>query len=248
MDTTKKEDLLGVYDALLSSYGLQGWWPLKSRAGEDGFDLRGYHRGDYRHTISPEEKFEVAVGAILAQSTSWMNVEKALKNLNDAGLLSLHGIKKTPPHKLSPLIKSSLYHNIKAKKLKAFTDFVYENFDGDVESLLALPLTELRTTLLSVWGIGPETADSVILYAAGKPSFVVDAYTKRIFGRLGVVSGNEPYEQVKEFFEKNLPRKAPLYNEFHALIVEHAKQHCKKKEDCVKCPTKEYCEFSCARQ
>jgi endonuclease-3 related protein len=238
---TPKESLSGLYKLLLSRYGLQGWWPIASKAGEEGFDVRGYHRGDYAHPKSDSEKFEVIAGAILAQSTSWTNVEKALINLKKKNLLSLEKIRKTPRSKLSPLIKSSLYHNVKARKLAAFADFVHDEFNEDVEKLLSLPTEELRPRLLSVWGVGPETADSIILYAAHKPSFVVDAYTKRIFTRLGFLTGNEPYDEIKKLFEKNLLQSPLLYNEYHALIVEHAKQHCRKNPACSKCPLIRMC-------
>ena len=206
---TRSVSLSKVYKLLLSRYSPQGWWPLASRAGSRGFDRRGYHPNDYTEPKTSEGKFEVCVGAILTQSTSWVNVEKALINLSNAGIISVDGIKRTPPSKISPLIKSSLYYNVKARKLKAFTDFIHDEFNGDVGKLLALPTEELRPRLLSVWGVGPETADSIILYAAHKPSFVVDAYTKRIFTRLGYLKGNESYDEIKKLFEKNLT-KSPL--------------------------------------
>ncbi|MFH1789337.1 MAG: endonuclease III domain-containing protein [Candidatus Altiarchaeota archaeon] len=217
MDTTERR-LLEVYDLLYSAYGPQRWWPADSA-------------------------FEVCVGAILTQSTSWANVEKAIGNLNRENILSPEGLKTVRADKLSQLIRSSLYHNVKARKLKEFIRFVDEEFEGKLERLLALPLDELRTRLLSVWGIGPETADSIILYAAEKPSFVVDAYTKRVFGRLGFLKGGESYGEVKIFFEANLPKKTGLFNEYHALIVEHAKQKCKTKPDCLGCAVKSLCSY-----
>lgn len=232
-----------LYKPLLSRYGQQGWWPLASRAGSRGFDGRGYHPNDYAEPKTPEGKFEVCAGAILAQSTSWVNVEKALRNLAGAGLLSPAGIALTPATKLSTLIRPTLYHNVKAKKLKAFTDFIHDESNGDVGKLLALPTEELRPRLLSVWGVGPETADSIILYAAHKPSFVVDAYTKRIFTRLGYLKGNESYDEIKKLLEKNLPQNEKLYNEYHALIVEHAKKHCRKKPNCMNCQIKSHCKY-----
>jgi len=230
-----------IYRLLLVRYGPQGWWPLASRAGSRGFDGRGYHPGDFAEPKTPEGKFEVCVGAILTQSTSWVNVEKALRNLAGAGLLSPTGIALTPATKLSALIRPTLYHNVKARKLKTFTDFIHDKFNGDVGKLLALPTEELRPRLLSVWGVGPETADSIILYAAHEPSFVVDAYTKRIFGRLGYLKGNESYDEIKKIFEKNLPHSPLLYNEFHALIVEHAKRHCRRQPACGGCPLAQLC-------
>lgn len=217
MDTINGR-LVEVYDIFYSSYGPQGWWP-----------------GD--------SSFEVCIGAILTQSTSWSNVEKAILNLKRENILSPKCIRDVKEAKLSKLVKPSLYHNVKAKKLKAFIKFLYDEFDGELDALLTLPLPELRIRLLSVWGIGPETADSIILYAAGKPSFVVDAYTKRIFTRLGYLTGDESYAEVKILFEENLPKDAKLYNELHALIVEHAKIHCKVKPDCAECPLGLLCEY-----
>ncbi len=241
MDATR-EGLLRIYDALFKAYGFQGWWPVTSKDCEGKFPQGGYHPGDYEVPESPGDKFEVCVGAILTQSTSWKNVEKAVSKLQGAGVLSLKGLIQTPKSELSNLIKSSLYHNVKAEKLKCFADFVSSDYDGDIEALLSLPQGKLRLTLLSIWGVGPETADSIILYAAKKPSFVVDTYTKRIFSRLGFLNGDESYDEVKKLFEENLPQKKPLHNEFHALIVEHAKQYCKKKPLCEDCPVYELCE------
>lgn len=215
MDTTRGV-LLGIFERLLSSYGPQGWWPAESA-------------------------FEVCVGAILTQSTSWSNVEKSIKELDGAGLLSPEGLMSVPESRLSGLVRSSLYHNVKAGKLKAFVGFLFREYDGSLEKLFSLPKDGLRQALLGVWGVGPETADSIILYAAGKPSFVVDAYTRRIFERVGFLNGSESYDDVKAFFEGNLPVDAQLFNEFHALIVEHAKRHCKKKPVCAGCPVIDYC-------
>ncbi|MFH1835289.1 MAG: endonuclease III domain-containing protein [Methanobacteriota archaeon] len=242
MDATR-EGLLRVYDALFKAYGFQGWWPITSKACEGKFHEGGYHPGDYKVPESPGDKLEVAVGAILTQSTSWKNVEKAIARLQGAGIVTLDALKRTPKPLLSNLIKSSLYHNVKAEKLKCFAEFVNKEFDGDIEALLELPVGELRLMLLSIWGVGPETADSIILYAAKKPSFVVDTYTKRFFSRLGFLNGDESYDEVKKYFEENLPRQVSLYNEYHALIVEHAKRHCKVRPECTECPLHEKCKY-----
>ena len=173
-------------------------------------------------------KFEIAVGAILTQNTNWQNVEKAIDNLIKNKVLSKDKIKKTDTRKLSALIKSSGYYNQKARKLKAFV-----SFSGDIT----------RENLLKIWGIGPETADSILLYAYNKPYFVIDAYTKRIFSRLGLIETDD-YEEIREFFEKNLPRDLKIYKEFHALIVKLGKIHCRNKPLCKECPLLKYCKYN----
>jgi len=217
MAESAREKLLRIYELLLKSYGPRRWWPA-------------------------DTPFEVAVGAILTQSTSWANVEKAIQNLKTEGVLSLDGLHKVRTSLLSRIIRPSLYHNVKAKKLKAFVEFLKEECIGDILTLSELDTDEARTQLLNIWGVGPETADSILLYALGRPSFVVDAYTRRIFEQLGVLSGGESYDEVKKVFEENLPADTPLYNEYHALIVEHAKQHCKTKPECTGCPIKKFCQ------
>jgi len=209
--------LLAVYNRLLKEFGPQGWWPA-------------------------ETPFEVIVGAILTQSTSWLNVEKAIRNLKKAGLLNPNGLRKVPLRRLAMLIKPALYYNVKARKLKRFMDFLYGNYDGNLDSLLSRPAGQLRDELLSVWGVGPETADSIVLYAAHKPSFVIDAYTKRIYGRLGMLSEDASYDEAKRFFEDCLPKDVLLYQEYHALIVELGKRYCRTKPVCGECCIREFCE------
>jgi endonuclease-3 related protein len=234
-----------AYEALLSEYGPQGWWPVSSRKGcnpaKSGAH-RGYHPGDYRLPNTEDGRFEVCAGAILTQSTSWTNVEKALANLKAAGLLSLAGILKTENRKLATLIHSSLYHNVKAKKLKEFCRFLKAGYGGRAEAMLSRPMPELREELLGVWGLGPETVDSMLLYALGMPSFVVDAYTKRIFARTGLTKPEAKYGELKRFFEDSLPRDPNVYNEFHALVVEHGKRHCRSRPVCAGCPLARMCE------
>ncbi|MFH0862818.1 MAG: endonuclease III domain-containing protein [Candidatus Altiarchaeota archaeon] len=207
--TPGRNRLMRVYGMLREAYGPRHWWPA-------------------------DTPFEVCVGAILTQSASWTNVEKAIANLKEAGLLSPSGILKTENRKLARLIRPSLYYNVKARKLKEFARFL-SGFGGRVEGMAEAPTEELRGELLAVWGIGPETADSILLYALGRPTFVVDAYTRRIFSRLGMVGEGSSYDGVKAFFEGNLPRDAALYNEYHALIVEHGKVACRTRERCDGC-------------
>ncbi len=174
---------------------------------------------------SNNKEFEVCVGAILTQNTAWTNVEKAIKNLKENNLLSKEAIAKVNVKKLANLIRSAGYFNQKAKKLKEFA-----SFDGEVT----------RENLLNIWGIGPETADSILLYAYNRPTFVIDAYTKRIFSRLG--RGEKSYEELQEMFMKNLPENYRLFNEYHALIVRLAKEHCRTKPECGNCPLNNVCQ------
>ena len=212
-----KTNLLSLHDALLERFGPQDWWPA-------------------------DTPFEVVIGAILTQSTSWINVEKALVNLKKKKILSPDGLHRIDTTELALHIKSAGYYNAKAKKLKEFIDHMYAKHEGDLDRMFEQDGRALRIELLSIWGIGPETADSIVLYAAEKPEFVVDAYTKRIFSRLGYVKEDISYEALKEFSEKNLPRDVLVYNEFHALLVRLGKERCKKsKPICSECPLEEKC-------
>ena len=207
-----------IYQTLHSHFGPQHWWP-------------------------GESPFEVIVGAILTQQTSWNNVEKAIKNLKKEKLLDpkeLHDIKSD---KLEKLIQPSGYYRQKVKKLKNFTNFLWDNYDGKLEKLFNQPIPRLREELLSVNGIGKETGDSIILYAANKPIFVIDAYTKRILDRLGITREKD-YDELQELFQKNLPQDVQLFNEFHALIVQLGKNYCKKKPKCDECPLKPSCNYA----
>ena len=209
------KDLLDVYNLLLKHFGPQKWWPA-------------------------DTEFEVIVGAILTQNSNWKNVERAIANLKENNLLEPEGIHNLSEEKLKRLIRPAGYYNSKARKLREFTDFLFENYK-DLDEFLGLPTEQLREQLLSVWGIGPETADSIVLYAAKKPSFVVDAYTRRIFSRIGLVDDRIGYDELKKFFEDNLPKDAALYQEFHALIVELGKNYCKVKPRCKECPLEGNC-------
>ena len=200
-----------VYRRLLLHFGHAGWWPGQT-------------------------PFEVCLGAILTQSTSWTNVEKALDGLRRRGLLSYDGLRGLPPSRIAPLIRSSGYYNVKARRLKAFVVFLGREYAGHVEAMAEEELRTLRRKLLAVDGIGPETADSIVLYAAGLPLFVVDAYTRRIFGRLGLLRGDEPYDEVQDFFMRRLGPDAVLYNDYHAQIVRLGKDVCRPRPHCGACP------------
>ena len=181
--------------------------------------------------------FEVIVGAILTQNTAWTNVERAIKNLRREQLLTSTAIERVSQARLARLIRPSGYFRQKAKKLKMFGRFLRERHGGSLTRMFRTPTAALREQLLGVHGIGPETADSILLYAGGHPVFVVDAYTHRILGRHDVTNGQPDYEAVRSLFETNLPKDAALYNEFHALIVNVGKNWCRKSRPrCGECP------------
>jgi len=199
------------YDALLTAYGPQHWWPGRTR-------------------------FEVIVGAILTQSTSWSNVERAIAALRRENLLSPLALERIPTPRLARLIRSSGYFHQKARKLKAFVHFLRQHYGGSLDKLFATPTGQLREQLLSVRGIGPETADSILLYAGKHPVFVVDAYTRRILERHHLAGGKHSYEHIRQLFEQNLPSNVPLFNEYHALIVHTGKRFCRKSvPQCENC-------------
>jgi endonuclease III related protein len=181
--------------------------------------------------------FEVIVGAILTQSTSWGNVERAIDNLRAARMLTPPAILNARTSRLAALVRPSGYFRQKAAKLKAFVRFLQNEYDGSLKRMFQTPTSELREKLLSVHGIGPETADSILLYAGNHPVFVVDAYTHRILGRHAMISGKPDYESVRAQFEEALPRDPQLWNEFHALIVNTGKTWCRKSVPrCQECP------------
>lgn len=211
-----------IYSALFKKYGNQGWWPLSK-----GSLNTKHHNGK---PFSDIDRFEIMAGAILTQNTSWTNVEKAIYNLNKSKLLSAGKIVRAPAKKLAFLIRPAGYYNQKAARLKIIADFFLKNKD-----IFNKPAKELREELLKVNGIGPETADSIVLYAFEKPSFVIDAYTRRIFSRLGLCRQNDKYEEIQKLFESKIPSDVGLFKEYHALIVEHAKRHCRKKPLCEGC-------------
>jgi endonuclease III related protein len=185
-----------------------------------------------RHGLVPPE-WEIMVGAILTQNTNWGNVEKALENLSSAGIRDRESLLGIPEDSLAELIRPSGYYNQKVRKLRAIA-----GYGGDYD----------RESLLSLWGIGKETADSILLYAMSKAFFVVDAYTRRIFSRLGLVNGNLDYDDIRKFFETRLPRDPRIYKEFHALIVRMAKDYCRAKPSCPGCPMERFCEHGKNRQ
>jgi endonuclease-3 related protein len=208
-----KKILMRIYSKLYKAYGPRHWWP-------------------------GETPFEVMVGAILTQNTSWGNVEKAIQHLKEKRVLNSEGIHRLKKSQLAPLIKSSGYYRIKADRLKAFVDFLLKDYDGDIEKMGEESLPVLRQKLLEVKGIGPETADSILLYGLGKPIFVVDAYTKRVLSRHRMVSERTSYEEIQRLFMNHLPHNKRLFNEYHALFVHLGKRVCKKIPRCDICPLK----------
>jgi endonuclease-3 related protein len=206
------------YSRLYAQYGTQGWWP-------------------------GETAFEVVVGAILTQSASWVNVERALANLKAAGALSAAALHGMGDEEIARLVRPSGYYKSKARKLKAFVEMLYGGWDGHLHCLLRLPLEELRAVLLRTHGIGPETADSIALYGGGKPTFVIDAYTRRVFSRTGVRPETDTYEGWRRWFMEGLPPDPGMFNEYHALIVRLGKDVCRKRQpECRRCPLQEVCE------
>ncbi|MEN1681993.1 MAG: endonuclease III domain-containing protein [Planctomycetota bacterium] len=208
---TTEPPLMEIHDRLLAAFGSQGWWPADSPT-------------------------EVMVGAILVQNTAWENVERAIARLKAACPMDAASVYALPVDDLEELIKPAGTFRVKAQRLRNLLGLVVDQHGGSLDDLFALPTDQLRVKLLAVNGVGPETADSIVLYAAGKARFVVDAYTRRVFQRHGWLAGGEKYDQVQAIFEQTLPAETPLYGEYHALLVEVAKRHCKTKPRCEGCP------------
>ena len=228
----------GAYKALYGKFGPQGWWPVTRPAGKGP----AYHRLEYSGK-SPGEKFEICAGALLTQNTSWKNVERALVNLERAGALSVEKTASMGRARLASLIRPSGYYNQKAGRLKGFALYVAKHYGGDIARLLDKPAGALREELLAIKGIGPETADSMILYAAEKPSFVVDAYTLRLGRRLGWFAQDVKYDTARRTLSSGIFKSLKVYNEFHALVVAHSKQYCRKKPVCAGCPVRSKCRY-----
>ncbi|MDO8489134.1 MAG: endonuclease III domain-containing protein [Candidatus Omnitrophota bacterium] len=207
-----KQKLNRIFSRLYLAFGAQHWWPA-------------------------ETAFEVIVGAILTQNTNWANVEKAITALKEKKLLNPQKLYRLPPKKLAVLIKSAGYYNIKAARLRSFLKFFFDSYAAKIKSMAKQDLITLRKQLLKVNGIGSETADSILLYALNKPIFVVDAYTKRIFLRHGLIREEDDYSEVQDIFMRNLKQDTKLFNEYHALLVKLAKDFCHKQNPkCEICP------------
>ena len=213
---SREPQLFHIYKALYQAYGPQHWWPGNTR-------------------------LEVILGAILTQNTAWTNVEKAIQGLKNKNLLLFSSLKIVSHKKLANAIRPAGFFNVKADRIQHFVAFLKRRYRGSLRKLLSQPVGKAREELLAIHGIGRETADSILLYAAEKPIFVVDAYTRRIFHRLGVLDGQEDYDEIRRRFESEIPKKPSLYNEYHALIVTHAKEVCRKKPLCEICPLNKEC-------
>jgi endonuclease-3 related protein len=226
---TEREILKEIYQRLYKTFGPQHWWP-----------------GD--------TPFEVVIGAILTQNTTWVNVEKAINNLKKRKLLTPQALKKISLKKLAGLIRPTGYYNQKARKIKNFIQFLFNNYQGSLKRMFSEDFLVLRAKLLKINGIGLETADSILLYAANKPIFVVDAYTRRILIRHSLVKPSASYSEIQNYFMDNLENKVKLFNEYHALLVRLGKEICKSKPNCRICPLRgiekeiEYFCDSCSKQ
>ncbi|MBF0344100.1 MAG: endonuclease III domain-containing protein [Nitrospirae bacterium] len=209
--------LMRVYDTLYAAFGAQHWWP-----------------GD--------TPFEIALGAILTQNTNWENVRRAINNIKEADCLNAHKIHHMQQVDLAQLLRPSGYFNVKSRRVKSFIEFLMNNYDGDVENMKAVETQHLRKQLLDLNGIGPETADSILLYALDRPVFVIDTYTKRVLSRHNMLDFKCTYDEFQRLFYENLPHDVHLYNEYHALLVKVGKLYCKPKPLCygnstiIECP------------
>ncbi len=213
-----RQALINIYHQLMARYGPQYWWPAP-------------------------EPFEIIVGAILTQSAAWGNVEKAIANLKSAGTLSPSALRRLPLAELAKLIYPCGYYNAKALKLKSFAHWLGEHYNDNLGKLFTHDIDYLRQQLLSVHGIGQETADSIILYAANKPIFVIDAYTRRIINRIGLAPVANSYSAYQTLFIDNLPTDTRLFNEYHALLVRLAKEVCRSHPSCPQCCLNDFCQF-----
>jgi endonuclease-3 related protein len=212
--SVSEEDLLSWYGCLLQTFGHQGWWP------SDGW-------------------FETIVGAILAQNVSWTGAAKAVQSLKKEGLLNPLHLSESTPEVIAPLIYSSRYYNQKAERLLVFIHWFMDRFNGDIMMMQQEETQDLRRQMFSLKGFGPETVDSILLYACGKPVFVVDAYTRRTGSRTGWFSDSASYEEMQAFFTSRIPVDVSLYNDFHAQIVCLGNRICRSKPDCLSCPVRE---------
>ncbi len=212
MSSTRTKTLLQeLFQKMLEAFGPQGWWP-------------------------GETPFEVAVGAILTQNTNWNNVARAIGVLKDHDLLEPRALHDLPEAELARLIRPAGYYNIKARRIKNFLNFLANHFENSLDQMAAADLSALRPALLTIKGVGPETADSILLYALSKPTFVVDAYTFRILNRHGLIPEACAYEELRQWFMEHLPAQVDLYQEYHALLVRLGKEWCRPQPRCANCP------------
>ncbi|MCF8563645.1 endonuclease [Alicyclobacillus tolerans] len=215
-----QEKLLQIYQLMFEHFGDRHWWPAQT-------------------------KEEVVIGAILVQNVSWSNTEKAIEKLRQQDLLSFAALHRAPLDEIEPCVVSTRFYKTKAKKLKAFSDFLDANYKGDLEAFLRQPVPQLREQLLNIYGIGPETADDIVLYAGGQLSFVIDAYTQRILARLGITQEQAGYEELRTWFMENLPADVALFNQYHALLDAVGHHYCSPKNpSCTPCPLAPLCQYA----
>jgi len=229
--------ILACYKHLFRHFGPQGWWPTTPARGTRA----RYWPRRSPGSLTEREQLEVALGAILTQNTSWTNVEKSLEFLHQRAPFNVKSLLAIPIKTLEVLLYSSGYFRQKARRVRTFLSLLNRSYGGSLERLWGGDLIVARDRLLSFHGIGPETADSILLYAAGRPLFVVDAYTRRIGARWGVFKGNEPYAFIQRVFMSVLPSSPELYGEYHALLVRLAKDFCRKTPHCPGCPVQKLC-------
>lgn len=210
------ERLYEIYQRLVGHFGPRSWWPAES-------------------------PFEVIVGAILTQAVSWRNVEKAINNLKEAGLLTAEGLFQADSGIIEELIKPTRYYRMKTRKLRAFLEYLFDSHEGSLEKMFKAPPEALRHQLLGIYGLGEETVDCILLYAGGIPIFVVDEYTRRVYSRLGIFPQKISYRKMQEYFHKRLPLDGKLFNDYHAQIVALGHHFCKKSPLCADCPLREIC-------
>lgn len=214
----KSLDVMDIYIHLSKHFGDQMWWPA-------------------------DTPFEVMIGAILTQQTTWKNVEQSIKNLKAAGLLEIEPLAKAPIERVEDCVRNSGFFRQKAKRIKSLAQHLLENHEGDLDTFFKRDVETLRSELISLEGIGPETADSILLYADSKIIFVVDAYTFRTFKRLGM-DFKGSYKKAQDFFQSSLPGNIKIYRNYHALIVELGKKYCRTKPLCPNCPLNNRCEYN----
>ncbi len=213
----KEPDLMDIYNHLHTYFGELGWWPA-------------------------ETPFEVMIGAILTQQTIWSNVEKSIENLKDAGLLNIRKLARADMQVIEECVRQSGFFRQKAKRIKLLASHIQENYNGNLDEFFAMDTQTLRKELLQMEGIGPETADSILLYADSKAKFVIDAYTFRIFKRIGIDLEGK-YRLAQDYFESRLPSDVAIYRNYHAYLVELAKNFCKIKPECAECPLNHLCDY-----
>lgn len=210
--------LTEIYQRLSQRFGKQHWWPARTQ-------------------------FEIIVGAILTQRTTWRNVDLAMRGLKNAGLLDIHRLAKAPINRVQALVRPVGFYRQKAKRIINASHHIVDNYNGSLARLFAKPTPALRRELLSLDGVGEETADSILLYAANRLVFPVDEYTRRIFGRMGIIKARR-YDQLQAFFHKHLPGDLGVYKEMRALVVRLGKEHCRTMPKCKACPVVDLCEYS----